>query len=446
MKGFYLLLRMPLKSLLVYLLLILQVFMALNGFVDKVAPFLHGNALKGVITQEEKRHIIHFSPSARFVPSFLYTASRGGDGVFENIYDELRKRDGVTDLGFLRMAEYITDEDVGAVRRYQQTVERGDYSKTPPAVNKSILMYNKAMIEHITLPLSEGEWFESGEPVGGVIPAVLSYDQRALYDVGDEVPIHVLFGSIVESFIHQEEYRAHRVKVIGFLNAYDHAVSLENFSEGGHIDQLFRYASTDSRTKNFMITPYILEEDGIVTRSIHYPPTLLFTDGQKPPEDYTKAYEESFGEANIGRFTSVDQMIENYQYMVFFAAADIYENILMLLIVVTGILGLTILNAFNMKRAFGLYYLSGMRWKKGTRLMITRNTICCIIAFVAALITSFFTDEFTITTVWQYPQGIILGSYASIGAGLLLLLLAGGLIAHFGMKAAKPLELIRRSE
>lgn len=230
--------------------------------------------------------------------------------------------------------------------------------------NAFLLDYNETMMEHLRIPLSQGRWFQEGV----CNEAILSYDYKKRYDIGDKVPLVITDTS----GRHELE-----VEVIGFLDKSNYVM---NFTSSGYVD----ISALIGQEKSAMITSGLEDINGQVCELGENSGVLIFG-----PITQKNGYYEKLME--LGAVTTMEEIAENYEKNVknrFYNLIGI--DVVLFVLALSGLGSMNFISLYTKRREYGIYFICGLSRKMVAFITAMIDLLIMAAAFIPATIFCFF--------------------------------------------------------
>jgi len=226
--------------------------------------------------------------------------------------------------------------------------------------NAFLLDYNDTVIEHLKIPLSQGRWFREGV----CNEAILSYEYRKRYDIGDKVPLVIADAG----GRHELE-----VEVIGFLDKSDYMM---NFTSSGYVDM----SALISQEKSAIITSGLEDSNGRACELGENSGVLIYGPITKNNGYYEKLME-------FGAVTTMEEIAENYQENV---KNRLYNLIgidaVLFVLALSGLGSMNFISLYTRRREYGIYFICGLSRKTVALMTAMMDLFIMAAAFIPATI------------------------------------------------------------
>jgi ABC-type antimicrobial peptide transport system permease subunit len=264
-------------------------------------------------------------------------------GLNESICFEINPRFTGTDLSFSKTSKTIEKEltSLKGLNGYGSVMTSSVYLPYNSDIPSPVILTSKYLLERISMPISEGEWFNKSNILNEELPIVVGNNLANKYPIGTKYIINVN---------NKNEPRTCKVRVIGILKEPSYVVASIPIGSVYNI----------IKDPNAIIIPYaknIFREDIIGWTG----GAFLFPDKNTNIEDALLKWKTSI--SNIGTLTSYTDTYKAYEKSL---NPDKYLymtlGFIVLILALGGIGGNNVLSMINQEKEFAIYFLCGMKW------------------------------------------------------------------------------------
>lgn len=287
-------------------------------------------------------------------------------------------------------------------------------------------MYDKELINNLFLNLEEGKQFKEIDLENTTIPIVISETLK------NEYPL----DSIKELAIYNEKFDGEtkfKVKVIGILKQGEY-VYIGSSNQGiPELNDLFIKTYDDEK---FILMPNMFKD-----KNISYFTNGGFIIEYDDKEDFFKKSYQKVIDDGIGKFSKIEDLENNF-YSNLITNYDLYIFLFAItyIFVIASIGGYNLLETLNYKRLLTIYYITGMRWKKGILLIAIRNLLLIMIPTVVSSI--LFNKSLSEGGEYVFNSNVVLIT-CTLYFIVFLITTFGSIIT---LKNTKPIEILKEVE
>lgn len=233
-------------------------------------------------------------------------------------------------------------------------------------------MYDDGLIEKNKFNLEKGTGFNK-ENLNNkeFIPIIVSSGLKDKYKLGETYEFGIYS-------IPEEKDKFYKVKVVGILKNEEYIYVGSSKQTTPQVADLFLKTY---KNEEFVIMPNRIKD------TENYSINSGFTVELSNKEDFVRNSYDKVIEKGIGRFTLKDKYQANF-YDDLIADYDSYIFIFIItyIFIITSIGGYNLLATLNYKRLFTIYYINGMQWEKGIKLVAIRNLLLIMIPTIIATV------------------------------------------------------------
>lgn len=230
--------------------------------------------------------------------------------------------------------------------------------------NVFLLDYNETAIEHLKFPLSQGKWFRTGV----CNEAILSYEYRKRYDIGDKIPLVITDAG----GRHELE-----LQVIGFLDKNDYMI---NFTSSGYVNM----SALIGQEKSAIITDGLEDINGRTCELGENSGVMIFGSMTRKNGYYEKLME-------FGAVTTMEDIAENYQENV---KNRLYNLIgidaVLFVLALSGLGSMNFISLYTRRREYGIYFICGLPRKMVVLMTAVIDLFVIAAAFIPAIVFCIF--------------------------------------------------------
>lgn len=288
--------------------------------------------------------------------------------------------------------------------------------------NINTFLYDIPFCYNINLPLYKGEWIKEEHITEDIIPVIVSYSLKEQYPINSIIDLKFEGKQL-------NTYKNKKVKVVGILknNGYMFIGGSSN-STAGLSDWFVRI-----KDDNIMILPNTFDISEL--SYIAYPGRIIELKNSKT--DLEKI-EKDVNAKGLGKVYSIEELKKNSFYNLYDLNSElIYQFIVIIIFILASIGGYNTLETLNYKRILTIYYINGMEWDKGIKLIIIKNLLLII---APALITSVICSK-SLSQAYQIPFDFRVIGFTFIIYFILYIATTLGTI--LSLKRIKPIEVLK---
>lgn len=376
--------------------------------------------------------------------------------LFQDIYDSQTMKNAVDEI--------ISDTGAEGVSRLTLLpVDIQDWAKNPNrstawtealreydhASTRTVVSYDPLTLKNLPIDLREGRWFTDEEAEGinlddenAEIPVIMSMDWDECYEIGD------VFYAVMD----QLDLKANedildeinipkakmKFKVIGKFKKGAYYYRMQNITD----QFLGAFGRTDlvvGDTSSFMIAPE-LTVNGKLCSTVTWPSIehdigfVFAKDAQSKVGEWNNSATKQYGQ-----FVSVREIAEKTKEE-FQSGSRTYilHTIIFGVMLLINLYGYNLMLIRKQKKAFAVYFASGMTWKRGLGLCLTGN----LLVFVISGILGSIAGVSVVNTVREMTQDTnLLAALSSMGGIFVIFLISSAFTAYY-MAETDPTELL----
>ena len=380
-----------------------------------IIPFLYSQSITDTIMKSIKQEAVYFSPYNRLVMIL--------SGYYDLSWDEIESlREKVN--------RNIENDDIvgyGKMSTVDGLIIDSNYKS-------KISLYNDDLITYTQLPLSKGNWFTKKNNHGGSVPIIIGSNLAKTYTLNDEIELQInnmdgrndikkciIIGALSDSDFNFNFRAGGTIQAINSLAVRSNEVNLSSFDE--------------ITSNNIIISPMrywdTIEEERISSAQ------LIFLKDNVRVSDFIN---RNKGEIQkYGFVSSIHDMYE--QQIKKNIQNDRNENyiilsIVMMLMLIFGIGGYTLLQTIHNDKLFGIYFLSGMKKSEILILILLSNFLLLLIPLVISIIiVTILSQNYMITL----QTAILYSSFVFI-----IIYIIGSILSFTIISRNNPIKLLRK--
>lgn len=370
-----------------------------------ISPIAYTLSLTDKIESSIQQSAIYFSPYdrvSRLIDGILGRSAEDRELLESKLNENLLGLKGVVGQGKTGEITF-SNEDQSVVR---------------------LILYNEDMIKYTTLPLAEGDWFNSYHIDDDSIPVIIGGSYRHRYNLGDVFTVNL-----------KEKYKESiKCKVIAVLDDRDIYFMLGYGATSPILDSLavmnkWTYSRLNKNEDSLLIVPQ--NSMGFTDINDVSRGTLLFFDEKTDVESMASEL-ESKGE--YGHFVSIKAIAENQMKDDLSKYNDqIVLSIVLFLFSVLGLGGYTLLSHFRNEYATGIYFLCGMSRKKAVFINLSATFILILIPTMTMTLLA--------PKYVQYGAGLNILTYIGCLFSVIVILIVSNIISIWRVFKYNPAEL-----
>lgn len=377
--------------------------------------------------------------------------------LYQDIYDSQTMKNAVDEI--------ISDTGAEGVSRITLlSVDVLDWAKNPNRIKawtealrtyddypamRNLVSYDPLTLKNLPIDLREGRWFtdEEAEPINlddenAEIPVIMSMDWDECYDVGDvffiemdEIDLEASKDILDELTLPQKKMKC---RVIGKFKKGAYYYRMQNITD----QFLGAFGRTDlvtNDTTSFMIAPELTINGKLCSTqtwaSIQHNVGFVFAkDAQSKVGEWNNSATKQYGQ-----FVSVREIAEKTKEE-FQSGSKTYilHTIIFGIMLLINLYGYNLMLIRKQKKAFAVYFASGMTWKRGLGLCLTGNLLVFVISGILGSIEGIS----VVNTVREMTQDTnLLAALSSMGGIFVIFLISSAFTAYY-MAKTDPTELL----